>query len=232
MTTGAVDWSMFGGSRDQAPVGEGLRERKKREMRRRLSETATEMFLERGFDAVRVSEIAAACGVSEKTVFNYFPTKEALVLDRWESTLAALPALADPTVPPVEAALSILSGELAAVCSWLAAQEDTDLAADMFRRFGALLRSTPSLVAHQRATTERLIAAAAEALARRTGRAPLDPEPQIAATSLIGLWAVQFRSIGMRLRTARTPERLRRAVTADVHRAARLVGRGLDTFDT
>lgn len=42
----------------------GLRKRKKRLMRQRLSDTATEMFLERGFDAVRVSEIAQACGVS------------------------------------------------------------------------------------------------------------------------------------------------------------------------
>ena len=63
-------------------AAEGLRERKKRLMRQQLSDTATAMFLERGFDEVRVAEIAAACGVSEKTVFNYFPTKEALVLDR------------------------------------------------------------------------------------------------------------------------------------------------------
>ena len=45
-------------------------------MRQQLSDTATDMFVQRGFDAVRVSEIAAACGVSEKTVSNYFRTKE------------------------------------------------------------------------------------------------------------------------------------------------------------
>lgn len=231
MKTGAVDWSMLRDTGGRTPEGEGLRERKKREMRHRLSETATEMFLERGFDAVRVSEIAEVCGVSEKTVFNYFPTKEALILDRWDSTLSALSALADPAVPPVEAALSILSDELNAVSSWLAAQEDTNLAADMFLRFGALLRSTPALRAHQRATEERLVAAAAGALARRGDRDPLDPEPQIAATALIGLWAIQLRSIGRHLRTARTPERLRQTVTADVHRAARLIDTGLSTFD-
>jgi len=64
------------------PAAEGLRQRKKRLMRRQLSDAAAAMFMERGFDAVRVSEVAEACGVSEKTVFNYFPTKEALVLDR------------------------------------------------------------------------------------------------------------------------------------------------------
>src|SRR3982751_4151557 len=84
----------------------GLRERKKRQMRDQLSSTATRLFLQRGFDAVRVAEIAEACGVSEKTVFNYFPTKESLLLDRFDDTLAALrAALADPGAPPVDAAL-------------------------------------------------------------------------------------------------------------------------------
>jgi AcrR family transcriptional regulator len=81
---------------------EGLRERKKRLMRQRLSDTATAMFLERGFEGVRVAEVAAACGVSEKTVFNYFPVKEAFVMDRLAATLAALCAgLADPALTPV-----------------------------------------------------------------------------------------------------------------------------------
>jgi AcrR family transcriptional regulator len=57
------------------------------------------MFLERGFEAVPVAEIAKACDVSEKTVFNYFPTKESLVLDRWDNTAKALRAgLADTGV--------------------------------------------------------------------------------------------------------------------------------------
>ena len=78
-------------------------------MRQQLSDTATRMFLERGFDAVRVTEVAEACGVSEKTVFNYFPTKESLVLDRLEATMASLrTGLAEPGIPPVEAALRIL----------------------------------------------------------------------------------------------------------------------------
>src|SRR5213080_1036628 len=103
MTMRTVDWTALR-RRDDEPANEGLRERKKRLMRQRLSDTATEMFLERGFDAVRVSEIAQACGVSERTVFNYFPTKESLVLDLGETTMAALRVrLADPCHSPVEA---------------------------------------------------------------------------------------------------------------------------------
>ncbi len=66
-----------------------MRERKKRLLRQQLSDTATRLFVDHGFDAVRVADIAAECGVSEATVFNYFPTKESLVLDRLEVTLAA-----------------------------------------------------------------------------------------------------------------------------------------------
>ena len=73
-------------------------------MRQQLTDTATLMFMERGFDAIRVAEVAAACGVSEKTVFNYFPTKESLILDRLEGTMAGLrAALADSGADPVEA---------------------------------------------------------------------------------------------------------------------------------
>jgi len=61
-----------------------LRESKKRETRERISDVATALFFERGFDAVTVDEIAAAARVSKVTVFNYFPHKEDLHLDRNE----------------------------------------------------------------------------------------------------------------------------------------------------
>jgi AcrR family transcriptional regulator len=58
---------------------EGLRERKKRQTREAIAAAAMELFTERGFDAVTVADVAEAADVSEKTVFNYFPTKEELV---------------------------------------------------------------------------------------------------------------------------------------------------------
>jgi AcrR family transcriptional regulator len=228
MSARTVDWtaSPAGGLR-----AEGLRERKKRLLRQQLSDTATEMFMERGFDAVRVTEVAAACGVSEKTVYNYFPTKESLILDRWDGTIAALrTGLAEPGAAPVDAALRILAGELEGLTSWLARQDDPVQAGRTIARFGDLIRATPSLRAHQHEMTDRLIAVAAEIMAGAAGMSPDDPEPQIAAAALLRLWDIQFRCLRKYLDGTRTPAQVRDAVTADVHRAAQVIAAGLSSW--
>jgi len=61
---------------------EGLRARKKRETRQLISDVATALFIERGFDGVTIAEIAEVANVSKVTVFNYFPRKEDLFFDR------------------------------------------------------------------------------------------------------------------------------------------------------
>jgi AcrR family transcriptional regulator len=73
-----------------AATTEGLRERKKRQTREAIAQTAMKLFAARGFDAVTVADVARAADVSEKTVFNYFPAKEDLVLHGGEERRAAL----------------------------------------------------------------------------------------------------------------------------------------------
>jgi AcrR family transcriptional regulator len=232
-------------------VGDGLRERKKRLMRQQLSDTATRMFLERGFDSVRVAEVADVCGVSEKTVFNYFPVKEALIMDRLEGTLAALrTGLGDRGRSPVEAVLAILARELGGMTGLLrgpreadasdAGPRDADVGGDAgaeeavrrqaIRRFGDLIRATPALRAYQADMMERSISVATGILAARAGLTPDDPEPQIAARALLGLWRVQADSLRKHLDHAATPARLHELVTADVRRAARIVETGLQVL--
>ena len=214
-----------------ATTVEGLRERKKRRLRQQLSDTATEMFMERGFDAVRVTEIAEACGVSEKTVYNYFPTKESLILDRWDATMTSLrTGLADPATSPVDAAMRILAAELEALAAWIATQADPVAASASIRRFGELLRATPALRAHQRDVTDQLTEAAAATMAQGAGMNADDPEPRIAAIALLGLWDIQSRGLNRYLDGTRTPTQLHEAVTADVRRAADLIAAGLDSF--
>jgi AcrR family transcriptional regulator len=214
-----------------AAPAEGLRERKKRLMRQQLSDTATQMFVARGFDAVRVCEVAEACGVSEKTVFNYFPTKESLVLDRLETTMASIrTGLAEPGVPPVDAALRILDQELSGMTAWLAGQDNPAQATRAIRRFGDLIRATPSLRAYQSDMMDQFVSVATEILAARAGMGPGDPEPQIAARALLGLWHVQAESLRKHLDGVRTPALVHEMVTADVRRAARLIDAGLGSF--
>jgi AcrR family transcriptional regulator len=66
----------------------GLREMKKQRTREEIARVAMKLFTKRGFDAVTVAEVADAAGVSEKTVFNYFPAKEDLVFPRGEQHVA------------------------------------------------------------------------------------------------------------------------------------------------
>ena len=202
-------------------------------MRQQMTDAATEMFMQRGFDGFRVADVAAVCGVSEKTVFNYFPTKESLILDRLDTSIASLrTALVESHVPPLEATIGVLDGELAAHTAWLASQDDPTQAAAAFQRFRDLVDATPSLRAYQYDMNGQLMAIAAQVIADQAGMSPDDPEPQIAATALIGLWRVQRLAMRRYLDGTRTPAKAHQAISADVHRAAQLINTGLISFMT
>jgi AcrR family transcriptional regulator len=67
-----------------------LRERRRAETRRAIQSHAMRLFVECGYDATTVSEVAAAAGVSPMTVYRHFPTKEDLVLyDQYDPLIAA-----------------------------------------------------------------------------------------------------------------------------------------------
>ena len=74
----------FSTSDPPMPPPPGRREQRKAETRQAISDVATRLIIERGFEAVSMTEIADAAGVSRKTVFNYFASKEQLVFDRDE----------------------------------------------------------------------------------------------------------------------------------------------------
>ena len=210
-------------------AAEGLRERKKRLMRKQISDTATGMFLDRGFDEVKVADVAAACGVSEKTIYNYFPTKEALLFDEEEQMAAEIVEALGPggTLSPVQATVEMLDRNLVPIVEYLAEDGADQLTV---RRFGELVDSTPSLRGAQRDMMERLVQVAAEAMAERAGLDPDDPEPQIAASAIIGLWRIEFLSLNRYADGTRPPVEIHALVTDDVARAARLIDTGLFSF--
>lgn len=212
---------------------DGLRERKKRQMRQQISDVATRMFLDRGFDEVTVAEIAAAADVSEKTVFNYFPTKESLLLDREPAMREAIQAALGPGATvgsPIEAMLAVLDEDLNDLVD-LWQSPDVPAGIGEFRQFLALSQSTASLRAAQQDMMNRLVQIAAEAIADRAGVDPSEPEPQITAQALIGLWRIQFQALRKAAESGVTdPVEIGRRTHAEVRRAARLVETGLWAF--
>jgi AcrR family transcriptional regulator len=77
-------------------VEETRRERKKRQTRQLLVDTAVRLFAEQGYEQTTVAQIAAAADVATKTFFNYFPTKEDVLLTEGsERNAIALAVIAD-----------------------------------------------------------------------------------------------------------------------------------------
>ncbi|MFD9424231.1 MULTISPECIES: TetR/AcrR family transcriptional regulator [unclassified Streptomyces] len=65
-------------------VQSGRRERKKAATRQKIADTALRLFLERGYDAVGIRDVAAEADVAVTTLFSHFASKEALVFERDE----------------------------------------------------------------------------------------------------------------------------------------------------
>jgi AcrR family transcriptional regulator len=212
---------------DRDVPGEGLRERKKRLTRKLLSDTATVMFVARGFDEVTIADIAAACGVSEKTVWNYFPAKETLLLDVEDATVDAIRREIGNGAPPVEAMLRVLDRDLQHTTDQLAA--DMPGATRVIQRFSELVDSVPALRNYHRGMMDRLVDATAEAIAGSLGRAADDPETQIAAISLVGLFRIQLRAVRQLADGTLSPHAVQQRARDEVRRAAEVIDHGLHT---
>lgn len=78
--------------RGRRPVAERLDSRQSRrlETRRRIEETALHLFAANGFDDTTVDQIAAACGISPRTFFRYFPSKDEVIFAEIDEELALL----------------------------------------------------------------------------------------------------------------------------------------------
>lgn len=144
---------------------QGLRERKKQATRRMIADVATGLFVTRGFDAVTVAEIAEAAGVSKMTVFNYFPRKEDLYLDRHLDRLRELEAVVRdrPAGEPVSTAMRRYHHEL------LAAGHPLSGAIAGVHGFWSVLQSSPALMARMVEQEHEIGDMLAGVLAEETG---------------------------------------------------------------
>ncbi|MGW2950184.1 TetR family transcriptional regulator [Streptomyces eurythermus] len=137
----------------------GLRERKKQRMYQDVSDIAVRLFLERGFDAVSVAEVAAAAGISKPTLFRYFPAKEDLVLHRIADHETEAARVVAGAADPVAALGRHFVAGLDRRDPVTGLNDHPEVLA-----FHRLLYGTPSLAARAYAHQERSEAALAEAL--------------------------------------------------------------------
>ncbi|NNN19675.1 MAG: TetR family transcriptional regulator [Acidimicrobiaceae bacterium] len=91
---------------DGEPLSLGKRERNKLHTLRAIYQSALYLFDRQGFDHTTVEDIAIGAGVTQRTLFNYFPTKESIVsfpLGYLGRSLSSLVRTADPKLSPLEA---------------------------------------------------------------------------------------------------------------------------------
>ena len=141
----------------------GLRERRKQETRQAISDVATVMFVERGFDEVTIAQVAEAAAVAKMTVTNYFPRKEDLVFDRAE---AIERHLAD-----VISARAAGESMLAAIRrDYAEAVARADVALGLSSPgFARMVLSSPVLISRVREILDRRERALGDAIAAETG---------------------------------------------------------------
>jgi AcrR family transcriptional regulator len=162
----------------------GLRERKKQQTRRVLSETARRLFSERGFEHVSIAEIARAAEVSEQTVFNYFPSKEDLVysgLETFEEQL--LDAIRER--PAGETLISAF-GDFILEPRGLFAAEDDAAAAELMA-VTRMIAASPALLAREQQILARYTDALARVIADEVGAKAGDLKPYVMANALMGV---------------------------------------------
>jgi len=148
-------------SGEKSPAGPGLRERKQQQTRERLKRAAMALFLERGFEAATIDDIAAAADVSRRSFFHYFASKEDVVA-AWQEDAAAALVAGILARPADESMLTAAENAIAAAVKRI----DPTEAAAMSR----LKRDNPALHARDQLKYEKLERALADGLAQRAGR--------------------------------------------------------------
>jgi AcrR family transcriptional regulator len=182
----------------------GLRERKKQRTRELIAERARELFVARGFEQVTVAEIARASEVSEKTVYNYFPSKEDLVFWRFESfEQELLDAIRERE--PGESVLAGFGRFVLQRRGLLAEQDATTRA--LLTGVTRMIAESPSLLAREQQIFESYTRSLADLIAGELGADCGDLEPWVAANALMGVHRALVAYARSRLLVAeRTPD--------------------------
>ena len=193
----------------------GLRETKKLATRQQIADVAMRLFVQRGFDRVTVAEVAADAGVSEKTVFNYFPTKEDLFFDEIPDRARKL-SESIRSRPDGESILTTLRRLQVAECARLSSPG--------FVAFARTLEDSQAL----RAKELEVMATFAQALTGALEEEGIDArDARIAASLLISVHRQFFRAARMQALAGKHGPAAARRLRNDLERAYTLLEGGL-----
>ncbi|OEJ43267.1 TetR family transcriptional regulator [Streptomyces agglomeratus] len=202
----------------------GLRESKKQETRQLISDHATRLFIENGFESTTIAEIAAAARVAKKTVTNYFARKEDLAFDHQDEFVQGL-ARTVAGRSEGESALAALRREFLAAVGLH--DPVIGFSGEVFAR---MIADSPTLVARLRDLHDQREEALAVLLATETGAAADDIVPRAAAAQLGAAHRVLFQRIQELTLDGRSDERIAETVTVSAHRVFGLLEGSLGDY--
>jgi len=174
---------------EPAAAAPGLRERKRQQTRERLTRMAMALFLERGFEATTLDDIAAAADISRRSFFHYFASKEDVVF-AWQEEITAALIDAVAARPAAESMLTAAENAILAMVRQLEPGEAIAMA--------QLKRDNPALQARDQVKYEKLERALTDALAKRAGHKTEKLKARLVAMIATGamriggeLWAIE-----------------------------------------
>lgn len=162
-------------------VPTGRRERKKAATRQKIADTALALFLERGYGAVGIRDVAAEADVAVTTVFSHFASKEALVFaqdENFEDRLAR--AVTDR--PADEPLIPALRREIQAMVQHCT----TESAAPIWH----LINQTPTLREYEESMRLRHANSLATAIAADLDQPPASPTCRAVARFVIDAYSL------------------------------------------
>jgi AcrR family transcriptional regulator len=192
--------------------------RKRLATRQKISDAASRLFVERGFDKVTVDEIATAADVARMTVFNHFARKEDMFFDLDEQgrkDLRAALEQRDAGTSPIEALRLFAHRAIAEQLPYVRFFEE---GSELFMR---TIMGSEALKARARAIRDELTEMLAVALAKTGVRQQPNPAATLAATLLVATWEVAFLEAHRIFRRGQDVKKANKAFLAIVDQGTR-----------